>query len=220
MPSWPVFLPTALLMAMVPGANQVLGLRNAALLGIRPALAGVAGRFSAFGVLVLLVVIGLGAVLSRSAVIFEMIRWAGVVYLIWLGLSTLWRAGRTESGIVDPPNDSPQWGTFRREFVTALTNPKAILLFASFLPQFLPRSPSTVALIVVAAAYIAVEAIAAVVYLGTGLALRHRGGKLRIKAQRLDHVVGVSFLGFGCYLATTHPALVALLPLGMARHQV
>lgn len=201
MPNWSVFLPAAFLMAMIPGANQVLGMRNAALYGMRSAVTGVAGRFAAFAILVLLVVVGLGAVLARSVVVFELIRWAGVAYLLWLGISTLRRAGHdaTESASERVrPRDAA-----RREFITALSNPKALLLFVSFLPQFLPRPPSGASLLLVAVAYVGVEAVAAVAYLSVGTALRRQGGRLRVSPKRLDQVAGISFLGFGGWLATT-----------------
>ncbi|MFC7456945.1 LysE family translocator [Brachybacterium sp. GCM10030267] len=200
---WHVFLPAAVAMASIPGANQVLGLRNAAVVGARYAAAGVAGRFAAFAVLALLVVVGLGAVLARSAVAFEVLRWAGVVYLVWLGVSTIRNAGAGER---HPDLRREERGAVaaRREFITALTNPKALLLFASFLPQFMPTSAPASLLLVLAAVYIGVEALAAAAYIAAGSAMRRPSGELRRPRRRLDQVAGASFLGFGAYLATSH----------------
>ncbi|MFJ8955569.1 LysE family translocator [Streptomyces sp. NPDC102381] len=197
---WQVFLPAAVLMAMIPGANQLLGLRNAALIGARHALVGVAGRFTAFALLVALVVLGLGTVLAKSAVAFEILRWLGVAYLIWLGVTTLRNAGRGDSGPAERTAAVRSLTVARQEFLTALTNPKALLLFASFLPQFLPAAAPPATLIPLAAAYIAVEGAAALVYIAAGRCLSHADGRLRLPRRHLDRATGIGFLAFGGYL--------------------
>ncbi|WP_369200132.1 LysE family translocator [Streptomyces sp. PU-14G] len=200
--AWHFFLPAAFLMAVIPGANQLLGLRNAALAGARYALVGVAGRFAAFALLVTLVVSGLGTVLAQSAVAFEVVRWLGVAYLMWLGVSALWKAGtgsRDAAGAVRVRYAV----AVRQEFVTALSNPKALLLFASFLPQFLPDGAAPSSLIPLAVAYVAVEGLAALVYIAAGRSLRHER-RMRVPRRRLDQATGIGFLGFGGYLLFTH----------------
>ncbi|UNS95237.1 LysE family translocator [Streptomyces tubbatahanensis] len=206
--AWQLFLPAAFLLAMIPGANQLLGLRNAALAGARYALAGVAGRFAAFALLVTMVVSGLGTALARSALAFEVVRWLGVAYLLWLGVTALRNAGAgagaggRERAVSRPP--ARHAVAVRQEFATALSNPKALLLFASFLPQFLPAGAAAHSLVPLAAAYIAVEGVAAVLYIAVGRALRQDGSRLRVPRRRLDQATGVGFLGFGGYLLFAH----------------
>ncbi|MGY1433707.1 LysE family translocator [Streptomyces reniochalinae] len=202
--AWQLFLPAAFLLAMIPGANQLLGLRNAALAGARYALAGVAGRFAAFALLVTMVVSGLGTALARSALAFEIVRWLGVAYLLWLGVTALWNAGAGGRGTAAAGLSVRCAVAVRQEFVTALSNPKALLLFASFLPQFLPAGAAAFSLVPLAAAYIAVEGVAAVLYIGMGRALRHEGSRLRVPRRRLDQATGVGFLAFGGYLLFAH----------------
>ncbi|GLY65800.1 LysE family translocator [Amycolatopsis taiwanensis] len=196
---WQRFLPASFLMAMIPGANQLLGLRNAALVGVRHALIGIVGRFTAFALLVSMVVVGLGTVLTQSAVAFEVLRWLGVGYLIWLGGTALWNAGKG-GRYVTGEADVRLVVAARQELVTALTNPKALLLFVSFLPQFLSASAPPSSLISLAAAYIGIEWLAAMVYIAVGRALRHEENRLRVSRRRLDQVAGIGFLGFGGYL--------------------
>ncbi|GGA60212.1 lysine transporter LysE [Pseudoclavibacter endophyticus] len=199
--SWGAFLLAAVLMAMIPGANQILGLRNAALVGVRYALVGVAGRFAAFAILVVFAVAGLGALLTTSAVAFEVVRWAGVAYLVWLGVTTFRNAGRGRDGASPAPADRLSVAA-RREFITALTNPKALLLFASFLPQFMPRDAPVATLALLAVVYIGVEALVALGYIGAGRALRFGGERLRtVRHRHMDRIAGVSFIGFAGYLA-------------------
>lgn len=162
-------------------------------LTVRYAVAGIAGRFAAFAILIGLVTLGLGAFLARPATAFEIIR--------WLGITTLKTAGKASRDGADPSRVRYAVAT-RQEFITALSNPKALLLFASFVPQFLPAGGSAGTLALLAVVYVCVEAVASVLYLFVGRGLRRADGQLRMPHRRLDRVAGVGFLGFGCYLAT------------------
>src|SRR5690242_11146040 len=88
---WVVFLPAAVLVAASPGANNLLALTNGMRGGLAPAVAALAGRLAAFVIMILLVAAGLGALLAASEVAFTAIKWAGVAYLLWLGVR-LWRS--------------------------------------------------------------------------------------------------------------------------------
>lgn len=207
---WVAFLPAALVVSLVPGANQLLSLRNAVRQGTRDATVALTGRFAAFTVLVLLTAAGLGAVLVASATAFALIKWAGVCYLAALGASTLWKTWRTRAtdagdekadGSVESPARG-RWWLVRQEFLVAITNPKALLLFVAFLPQFIPTgAASAPSLLLLGAAYIAVEAVSAVGY--TLLGGRIGAADLSQRVQRrLDIVTGISFVGLAGALAT------------------
>ncbi|WP_406494558.1 LysE family translocator [Streptomyces sp. NBC_01604] len=91
---WATFVPSALLLAATPGANQLLALRNGLRHGLASAVSASLGRFAAFALMVIAVAAGLGAVLTESAVAFDVIKWCGVAYLGWLGARTLLAAVR------------------------------------------------------------------------------------------------------------------------------
>jgi threonine/homoserine/homoserine lactone efflux protein len=139
---WPAFLLASLAISVIPGANQLLGLRNAYREGPRAALVAVGGRLAAFAVMIVLVSAGLGTLLLQSERLFTAIKWIGVAYLLYLGVQTLWSSWRAEprpdGGATTRPGSSPRgvWALSREEFVVAGTNPKAVLLFAALLPQF------------------------------------------------------------------------------------
>lgn len=198
--TWPAFLAAAAVLAVIPGANQLLGLRHALLHGARSAMAGVAGRFAAFLVLIGLVTSGLSVLLLRSAVAFEVLRWVGVVYLVLLGLHTFRQAGGRASVGDTGPQDVRR--AARREFVTALTNPKALLLFAAVLPQFVQRDAAWPTVCLVGLVYVLVEAVAAAGYIGVGLLLRRCRRSPQVPyARRVDQGSGLALLGFGGWLA-------------------
>jgi len=203
---WVAFLPAALVVSLVPGANQLLSLRNAVRQGARDATVALAGRFTAFAVLVVLAAAGLGALLVASATAFALIKWVGVGYLALLGLNTLriaWRDRRGEEvaelgGAVAARG---QWWLVRQEFLVAISNPKALLLFVAFLPQFVPVGAATASsLLLLGGAYIGVEAVSAVGY--TLLGGRIGAAELSRRVQRrLDVVTGISFVGLAGALA-------------------
>lgn len=203
---WYAFVPAAVLASIVPGANQLLSLRNAVRQGTVDATVALLGRFSAFALLIGLVVLGLGTLMAESAVAFGIVKWAGVGYLSWLGISTLWRAWREghQAGSGDrsaEPSARGRWALTRQEFVVALTNPKALLLFAAFIPQFVATpTPSGAQLVLLGVAYIGIEAVAALVYTVVGGRLTDLGGTPRIR-RRVDQVCGATFLGLAGYLA-------------------
>jgi threonine/homoserine/homoserine lactone efflux protein len=175
---WLLFLPAAILVAVSPGANNFLALVHGMRCGLGPAVLALVGRCIAFAILILLVGGGLGAVLAASEAAFVAIKWVGVGYLVWLGLR-LWCSATPPVEEDHPVEAVPGRALATREFWVALTNPKAILLFTAFLPQFVEPTASFAAqLLALGAAYIAIEVGAASLYAFTGS---------RIKALRLGN---------------------------------
>ncbi|MFC3994311.1 LysE family translocator [Nocardiopsis sediminis] len=208
---WLSFVAAAAVVAVSPGANQLLALHNALRHGAAHAVVALAGRFTAFLVLLAATVAGLGALLLASEAAFTAVKWCGVAYLLYLGARLLWRsrAPATDGpggpdGSASPPGPAPsRWDLTRGEFLVALSNPKAMLLFAAFLPQFTDRAAGAVPgqLAVLGAAYIGVEALAALGYAGVGGRLSRSG--LSAGARRLaDRAAGTAFLALAASLAT------------------
>ncbi|MFI5606183.1 LysE family translocator [Amycolatopsis sp. NPDC051903] len=192
MVDWAGFVPAAVVVSLIPGANQVLGLRNAARYGVGGALVGVAGRLGAFVVLVGLVAAGLGTLLAASAEALTVLKWIGVVYLLWLGLSSILRARREIAQTAQAAPRKSVAALAANEFVVAISNPKALLLFAALLPQFTTVG-SPAALAELGAAYLAVELVVGLGYLLVGRAIGATG--IRAKTQRkVDAGSGICFL--------------------------
>lgn len=208
---WTAFLIAAALMAITPGANQLLALRNALQQGTGDAVVALAGRFSAFLLLIAATVLGLGALLLASEVAFTVVKWCGVAYLLLLGGRMVLHS-RAPSDPAERRGDRQRsaggehrrgrWELTRQEFLVAMTNPKAMLLFAAFLPQFTdPSSGTAVAqLVALGLAYIGVEFVAALVYTGVGGRLARVD--LTVHARRiLDRVSGLAMIGVAGGLA-------------------
>ena len=114
----------------IPGPNVALIVANTLQYGLRVGLVTVAGKTAGVGVQLLLVVAGLAALVELAADTLTWIRWAGVAYLVWLGIRT-WR---------ESPADLRDVGAapamFWRGCLVAAINPKTLLFNAAFLPQF------------------------------------------------------------------------------------
>ena len=130
---------TAVLM-VIPGPNVALIVANSVAHGTRFGLLTVAATSSAVVVHLTLTVLGATAVLAFLAASFDWLRWLGVAYLVWLGIAT-WRAPA-----IDLTHTKPQARSARRilvrGFLVGLTNPKTLLFYGAFLPQFITPGPT------------------------------------------------------------------------------
>ncbi|MFD0359971.1 LysE family translocator [Nocardia sp. GCM10030253] len=201
--NWVGFFPAAVLVSLIPGASQILGLNNAMRHGIQYALAGVGGRLAAFAVLVALVVAGLGATLAASATALTVIKWVGVAYLAWIGIQGLRRAWRPTVGSAPGMDASAiRWRVVGNEFAVGISNPKALLLFAALLPQFADESASEFGtqIALLGAAYVGIELVVGLGYVIVGGLIGATGFSART-SRRIDLGSGVSFLGLAGLLA-------------------
>ena len=133
-----LFVPTSLALAITPGPTMLLALSNGITAGRRIALFGILGATLANAVLIALVALGLGVILAASEVLFNALRYVGVIYLCWLGIK-LWRAKSTaiDRSSLSGDNAALTPGrAFVRSASVALSNPKGLLFFSAFLPQF------------------------------------------------------------------------------------
>lgn len=144
--SWQIlttFLITCFFLSMTPGPNMLfsmgIGLRH----GVRAAAWSGLGMCAALGVMGMLSALGTAALLETSATAFQVVKWAGVAYLAWLGIQS-WRADPAATLPAAPPDaEAPNAAQtaphrlFLRGFLVCGANPKALLFMAAFFPQFL-----------------------------------------------------------------------------------
>ncbi|GGP58081.1 LysE family translocator [Saccharothrix coeruleofusca] len=196
-----VFFGAAVLVALTPGANNLLGMHHAVRHGPARAATALLGRLAAFSLMVAAVVAGLGPLLAASQVALTVIKWLGVAYLVYLGVRILLSARTAaDSGDEAPPAGSP----LRKEFMVAITNPKALLIFTAFVPQFVDpdRGPVAAQLALLGAVYLVAEALAGTGYVVVGAVIR--AVRLSGRARRgLDRGTGVLLLGMAGLLATS-----------------
>ena len=129
----------ALILIAIPGPSVVFTVGRALAYGRRVALSTVLGN--SFGLLVVLVLVafGLGVVVRDSAVVFTVLKFAGAAYLVYLGAQAI-RHRRAIDVAVEQTGPLPLGTALRQGFVVGVSNPKAYLIFAAVLPQFLDRN--------------------------------------------------------------------------------
>jgi len=167
--AWLVFAAAAALLCLAPGANNLMALTNGLRYGVLASLVAVAGRLAAFTVMIAITALGLGAVLAASELAFQVIKWAGVAYLLYLGVKALRARGGQAADAAGPVPALSLAGLARREFLVAIGNPKAILIFTAVFPQFLaPGEPAMPQFAVMGATFLVLEIVAALVYVISG----------------------------------------------------
>ena len=132
-----LFLGAVLILLLSPGPNMAFVLASGAAYGWRGGVAAAAGIGVADLICTLICAFGLAGLLAAYPVAFDAIRWAGAAYLLYLAAMCLRAAGRigaTEGVASVAPS---RWAIFLRGLVSSIANPKAILFFLVFIPQFI-----------------------------------------------------------------------------------
>ena len=137
---WCAYLLTSIILSLSPGSGAINTMTTSINHGYRGAAASIAGLQTGLGIHIVLVGVGLGTLFSRSLLAFEILKWAGAAYLIWLGIQQ-WRA----AGSIDLntlAKVQTRGKLFKRAVFVNLTNPKSIVFLAALFPQFIvPNQP-------------------------------------------------------------------------------
>ncbi|VDZ65960.1 homoserine/homoserine lactone efflux protein [Citrobacter freundii] len=192
---WFAYLLTSIILSLSPGSGAINTMTTAISHGYRGASASIAGLQTGLGIHIVLVGVGLGTLFSRSVIAFEVLKWAGAAYLIWLGIQQ-WRA----AGAIDlntMANTQSRRRLFKRAVFVNLTNPKSIVFLAALFPQFiLPQEPQLMQYVVLGVTTIVVDIIVMIGYatLATRIAGWIKGPK---QMKALNKVFGSLFMLIG-----------------------
>ncbi|MCW6006279.1 LysE family translocator [Micromonospora sp. CPCC 205371] len=202
----PGFVVAVLLISASPGPAMALIFRRAALHGLRAAVPTVLGLEAGLYIWALCAGAGLAALVAASEVAFVVLRVAGAIFLIYLGVKAWRTAWRNPPPADDaPPTMSRQgwWKAFGEGVVVMLANPKAAVFMVAFYPQFVPAdSPLLATTALLAAAQVLIETA---FYLTLAAAVGRAGAwfrRPRIR-RRLEAVSGTVLVALGVRLATT-----------------
>jgi threonine/homoserine/homoserine lactone efflux protein len=132
---WVAFLVASILFIQVPGPSLLFTIGRALTVGRREALLSVVGNAVGVTTQALLVAVGLGAVVAASVTAYSVIKVAGAAYVIWLGVQAI-RHRREAREALEKQVSAKRGHALRIGMVVGLTNPKTILFFVAFLPQF------------------------------------------------------------------------------------
>ena len=199
--SWWLFVMMSFVISGTPGPNMLLVMSSSARYGPRQSLPAMAGCMTALMLMMGISAAGLGALLQAFPSVFDALRWIGAAYLIYLGIKS-WQAPVAANAEDMPPvTAASAGGLFRRGFLVAASNPKAILFAAACLPQFITPSAARLpqfAILVVSFAVI--EGGWYLAYAAGGKRIARylkRASTLRL----FNRLTGGAFVGFGALMA-------------------
>ena len=188
-----------ILIAIIPGPTVTVIVANSLKHGARAGLLNVAGTQLGLALMMLTLVVGLTSVIAAMGWLFDWLRYAGAAYLVWLG----WKLLRSPDALTESREAAvPRGGFFLQGFLVMLANPKALLFFGAFIPQFVDPKGNYVAQIVL----LGVTAmIVALLSDGAYAVLTGRAGALlsRRRVRLVSRLSGVGLIGGGIWLALT-----------------
>jgi homoserine/homoserine lactone efflux protein len=154
--SWILYTLAAIGLSLTPGPNGLLALTHGALYGARRTIATILGGSLGFTFVIALSMFGIGALLAASVGLLVVLKWLGGAYLVWLGIQ-VWRSPSIAVSREKVGSGSPGL-LFRAGLLSAVSNPKGILFFVAFLPQFVdPARSLVVQFAIMATTFVVIE---------------------------------------------------------------
>jgi threonine/homoserine/homoserine lactone efflux protein len=139
--TWLLYVTTTLIFMSTPGPSHLLMLSTSMSNGFRRSLATAAGDLTANTLQILLAGFGLAAVITASRHGLAIVKWGGVIYLVWVGARQILNSLRIGDSHYELPRASFRT-LWLRGFVTSASNPKAVVFFVALFPQFLDPTRS------------------------------------------------------------------------------
>ncbi|MEZ8206483.1 homoserine/homoserine lactone efflux protein [Vibrio splendidus] len=196
---WLAYVVTAILFSLAPGSGTVNSISNGLSYGTKKSLASIAGLQLGLAFHIMLVGAGIGALVAQSALAFTIIKWVGVVYLVWLGIQK-WRDN--SSLVASEESSTLSSGKLLRNAVLInLTNPKSIVFLVALFPQFIdPTQPQTPQLLVLGVTTVFIDSV---VMLGYTSLASQMGRFIRSDRimSKINKIFGGMFMGCGALLA-------------------
>lgn len=190
------------MISLTPGAGAINTMSNALVSGFRRSLWGVLGQQLALVIHVIVVAAGVGILVSSSPFLFAMIRYVGAAYLVYLGVRKLLaKAEKNDRGNSLATVES-RLSMFRRGLWVNLLNPKAMVFFLAFMPQFIrPQDPLLPQYVILTATVVVIDVIVMWFIFAAGAKqLKHLTTSVRGQLL-LNRVFGVLFIAVGILLA-------------------
>lgn len=198
---WISFVAATALLSLMPGPCVLLLIAQSLARGFKPAFMSLIGILAADILLISLSLLGVGAILATSVLMFQVVKWAGVSYMLYLGYEQI-RDGRKQCvGQENAAESQVMKGSFRAGFLASFLNPKAILFYVAFLSQFIDPLADTIVQNMI---LVVTNTIVIAVVLGAYILLATRARKAfqsYSARKKLNFVSGGFFLGGGLLLS-------------------
>lgn len=201
--NYPGFVLAAVILNLTPGADTFYVLTRCVARGKRAGLISVAGIMTGCVVHVLCTAFGLSVILATSATAFHLVKWAGALYLVVLGIRTLLEQDSRFNGAGGVSTGTGLWAIYRQGIFTNVLNPKVALFFLSFLPQFInPEAASgPLPFLVLGGTFLVTGTTWFMILAGTAALMTRTLRENPRIGLILNKISGAIFIGFGLKLA-------------------
>lgn len=198
------FLLTSLVVVLIPGTGVIYTISSAIGGGRRRGLFAAVGCTLGIVPHMLAAMLGLSAIMQAGSVVFEAVRYAGVAYLVFMGVSMIRDAGSLPLDDENAPVD-PMSLVVRRGILLNVLNPKLTLFFFAFLPQFLDASPGLLdaRLIYLGGVFMLMTLAVFAVYAYASAAVRDLVLAAPVTRRWIERTLGALLVGFAARLALT-----------------
>jgi threonine/homoserine/homoserine lactone efflux protein len=194
------FVVACIALALIPGPSVTLVIANGLRYGTRAALISIAGTQAGLAIVIGIVALGLATLMATMGYWFDWVRFAGAAYLVWLGIKLV--RAPVESIDTDTPPAPPRGGFFLQGMVVLLSNPKVLVFFGAFIPQFVDMEKDHITQVaILGATFMATAAITDIVYaVAAGRARQFFSAR---RTRLLSRISGGFMIGGGVWLALT-----------------
>jgi threonine/homoserine/homoserine lactone efflux protein len=194
------FVAACIALALLPGPMVTLVIANGLRHGTRAALINVAGAQLGLAIVIGIVAVGLTSLMATMGYWFDWVRFAGAAYLVWLGIKLI---GFPVEGLsADEPPPPPRGGFFLQGLLVLLSNPKVLVFFGAFIPQFMDMSRDHLSQVsLLGVTFMAIAGVTDAMY-----ALLSGRARTMFSARRtrlVSRVSGGFMIGGGLWLALT-----------------
>jgi threonine/homoserine/homoserine lactone efflux protein len=194
------FVAACIALALIPGPNVTLVIANGLRYGTRAALISIAGTQAGLAIVIGIVALGLTTLMATMGYWFDWVRLAGAAYLVWLGIKLI-RAPiqGVETETAPPP---PRGGFFLQGFLVLLSNPKVLVFFGAFIPQFVDMEKNHIMQVaLLGVTFMATAAITDAIYaIAAGRARQFFSAR---RTRLVSRISGGFMVGGGIWLALT-----------------
>jgi threonine/homoserine/homoserine lactone efflux protein len=192
------FVAACIALALLPGPVVTLLIANGLRHGTRAALVNIAGVQAGLAIVIGIVAVGLTSLMATMGYWFDWVRFAGAAYLVWLGIKLIWSPVEGVSAEEPPP--PPRGGFFLQGFLVLLANPKVLVFFGAFIPQFMDMSKDHVSQVaLLGITFMVIAGMTDAIYaLAAGRARRFFSAR---RTRLVSRVSGGFMIGGGIWLA-------------------
>ncbi|QJX74642.1 LysE family translocator [Priestia megaterium] len=196
-----LFVITCIFLVILPGPDTAIMTKNTLTVGKQGGFKTMLGICCALSIHTLTAIVGLSAIIAKSALLFSIFKYIGAVYLIYLGIKSLWTLRNQETTETISKSKYKNKSSFKQGFFTNLLNPKVAVFFLTFLPQFVnPGSHTFMPFLILGITYIVLTVVWYLFYIY--LLNQISAFMKKPKTQKIiEGITGTILIGFGVKLA-------------------